>query len=208
MDITIIGTGNMARAIGLRSLAGGHGVTLLGSSKGKADGLAAELGTGVRTGTCGEDPVAGDIVILAVPYPAAIAIVQGYGDQLAGRVVVDITNPVDFTTFDIATPDGTSGAEEIAKLIEKAHVVKAFNPTFAGTLISGQVAGQPLDVLIASDHEEATATVRELVESYGLRAVVAGPLRRARQLEQAGLLHMVVQQTLGTGYGSALKFIS
>ena len=208
MELTIIGTGKMARAIGLRSLAAGHSLTLLGTDKSKADRLGPELGADVRTGTSGEDPLTGDVVILAIPYPAAAAVVKGNRNQLAGKVVIDITNPIDYATFDITTPGGTSGAEEIAKMATGARVVKAFNTTFASTLVSGQVAGLPLDVLIASDDEEAKSKVKELVESFGLRAVDVGPLRRARQLEQAGLLHMVVQQSLGTGYGSALKFIS
>jgi predicted dinucleotide-binding enzyme len=183
-------------------------VTLLGTETGKADRLAHELGAGVRTGTSGEDQITGEIVILAIPYAAVAAVVQGYRDQLAGKIVVDITNPVDYATFDTITPGKTSGAEEIAKMAEGARVVKAFNTTFAGTLVSRQVAGQPLDVLIASDDQEAKTKVKEIAEACGLRVVDAGPLRRARQLEQAGLLHMQVQESLGTGYGSALKFIS
>jgi hypothetical protein len=87
-------------------------------------------------------------------------------------------------------------------------VVKAFNTTFAGTLVSGQVGGQPLDVLIAGDDEAAKATVAQLVEAGGMRAVDAGPLRRSRQLEHAGFLHMLVQQPLGGGFGTALRFVS
>jgi predicted dinucleotide-binding enzyme len=87
-------------------------------------------------------------------------------------------------------------------------VVKAFNTTFAGTLIDGQVAGQPLDVFLAGDDEEAKASVSKLVEDGGLRPIDAGPLRRARELEAAGLLHMSVQGTLGTGFGSALKIVA
>ena len=85
--------------------------------------------------------------------------------------------------------------------------MKAFNTTFAGTLIDGQVGGQPVDVFLAGDDEEAKATVAKLVEDGGLRPIDAGPLKRARELEAAGLLHMSVQGTLGTGFGSALKIV-
>jgi len=88
-----------------------------------------------------------------------------------------------------------------------ARVVKAFNTTFAGTLSSGEVSGHQLDVLLASDDADAKSTVASLVESSGLRAVDAGPLRRARQLEALGYLHMAVQDGLGTGYGSAVKIV-
>jgi predicted dinucleotide-binding enzyme len=100
---------------------------------------------------------AGRIVVLAVPFDATKELVSGYGDALDGRIVIDITNPTDFTTFDsLVVGSGSSAAEEIA---ERAHpgatVVKAFNTTFAGTLAAGEVAGQPLDVFIASDSPDA-----------------------------------------------------
>jgi predicted dinucleotide-binding enzyme len=135
--------------------------------------------------------------------------VQQYGDRLLGKIVVDITNPVDFSTMSPAVAPGTSGAEEIAKVAPVgARVVKAFNTTFAGTLVAGQVAGQPLDVFIASDDAEAKATISRLVEAGGLRAIDAGPLQRARQLEAVGLLHMALQFTLNTGFQTAVKLLT
>ena len=102
-----------------------------------------------------------------------------------------------------------TGAEEIAKGVPAGtKVVKAFNTTFAGTLVAGQVAGQPLDVLIAGNDSEAKATISQLVANAGLRVVYDGPLQRARQLEALELLHMVVQFTLGTGFGSAVKILA
>src|SRR5207249_4892327 len=150
MNITIIGTGNMARGIGTRALAGGNNVTLVGHEAGKAENLATELqgvaqgAASVRAAPTGA-PLDSDVVVLAVPYTAAASVVQQYGDQLAGKIIVDITNPVDFSTMSPAVAAGTSGAEEIAKAAPAgAKVVKAFNTTFAGTLVPGQVAGQPL----------------------------------------------------------------
>jgi len=106
-------------------------------------------------------------------------------------------------------PGDTSEAEEIAKVAPAgAKVVKAFNTTFAGALIAGQVAEQPLDVFIASDDADAKTIISQLVTSGGLRAVDAGPLQRARQLEALGLLHMALQFTLNTGFGSAVKIIA
>ena len=110
------------------------------------------------------------------------------------------------STMSLAVASGTSGAEEIAKATPAgAKVVKAFNTTFAGTLVAGQVAGHSLDVLIAGDDADAKAATSELVSSGGLRAIDAGPLQRARQLEALGLLHMALQFTLNTGFGSAVK---
>jgi predicted dinucleotide-binding enzyme len=205
MEITIIGTGNMARGIATRALAAGHTVTLLGTAAEKAQQLAGELSGDVRAGTVG-DPLAGDVVVLAVWYQALDDVLGRYGDQLAGKVVVDITNPVDPQSFQPLTVEAGSAAQEIAQKAGGAKVVKAFNTTFAGTLVAGDVSGQPLDVFVASDEDDAKDAVRRLAE--GLRVVDAGPLAHARQLEALGYLHMAVQGGLGTGYGSAIKIVA
>lgn len=207
MEISIIGTGNMARGIATRALAGGNTVTLLGTEEAKAQALAGELSGDVRTGTVG-DPISGDVVVLAVWYQAVDDVLGRYGDQLAGKTVIDITNPVDLETYAPLTLEAGSAAQEIASKAPGAKVVKAFNTTFAGSLAEGQVAGGPLDVFVASDHEDAKAKVRELAESAGLRVFDAGPLAIARQLEGAGYLHMAVQPALGGTYASALKIVS
>jgi 8-hydroxy-5-deazaflavin:NADPH oxidoreductase len=212
MNITIVGTGNMARGIATRALAGGNSVTLIGHESGKAEELAAALQSAVTSGATVQAAsgtgLVGEVVVLAVPYPAAAAVVAQYGSQLAGKVVVDITNPIDFNTMSPTVAAGSSGAEEIAKAVPAGtKVVKAFNTTFAGTLTAGQVAGQPLDVLIAGDDADAKATVSQLVESGGLRAVDTGALNRARQLEALGLLHIALQFTGNTGFSTAVKLL-
>jgi predicted dinucleotide-binding enzyme len=122
---------------------------------------------------------------------------------------VDITNPLNESFDDVATAPGTSNAEQTARHAPAgARVLKAFNTTFAGTLEAGQVAGQPLDILIAGDDADAKAQLARLVETSGLRAIDVGPLRRARQLEGIGLLHITLQETLGTNWMSTVKFLS
>jgi len=207
MDVTIVGTGNMSRGIATRALAGGHSVALVGHEAGKADALAGELSGDVRAGTVG-DALAGDVVVLAIPYGAIDDVIGRYRDQLSGKTVVDITNPVDFSSFTPLSLQDGSAAAEIARKAPGAEVVKAFNTTFAGTLATGAVGGQPLDVFVASDDEGAKATVRDLVESGGLRAVDAGPLARAHELEALGYLHMALQQGLGTGFASSIKVLA
>ena len=207
MNITIIGTGNMARGIATRALAGGNTVTLLGHTPGKAQALASELPGDVRAGDVG-DALDGDIVVLAVWYQALDSVVTRYGDQLDGKVVVDITNPVDPQTYAPVTVAAGSAAQELAAAAPGAKVVKAFNTTFAGTLAEGTVGGQPLDVFIASDDADAKNAVSALVEDGGLRAIDVGPLALARQLEGAGYVHMAVQPGLGTGYASGLKVLA
>jgi len=207
MNITILGTGNMARGIATRAVAGGHTVTLLGTTADKAQALAGELSGTVRAGAVG-DALDGDVVVLAVPYGALDDVLDTYAGQLDGRVVVDITNPVDFSSFTPLDVPAGSAAQEIAQKAPGAKVVKAFNTTFAGTLVDGGVGGQPLDVLLAGDDEDAKATVSQVASDGGQRAVDAGPLARARELEAAGYLHMALQEQLGTGFGSALKVVS
>jgi 8-hydroxy-5-deazaflavin:NADPH oxidoreductase len=207
MNITIIGTGNMARGIATRALEGGHGVTLLGTEQAKADALAAELPGEPQAGAVG-DPLSGDVVVLAVWYQAVPDVLARYGDQLDGKVVVDITNPVDPETYAPLTVEAGSVAQEIAATVPGAKVVKAFNTTFAGTLAEGQVAGTQLDVFLASDDEAAKAAVSQLAADGGLRAIDVGPLALAHQLEGVGYVNMAIQPGLGTNYGSALKVVA
>ena len=207
MDITIIGTGNMARGIATRALEGGHGVTVLGTDRAKAEALAAELPGEARAGEVG-DPLTGDVVVLAVWYQAVADVLSRYGDQLDGKVVVDITNPVDTETYAPLTVEAGSVAQEIANAVPGAKVVKAFNTTFAGTLVEGKVADTPLDVFIASDDEEAKSAVSQLAADGGLRAIDVGPLALAHQLEGVGYVNMAIQPGLGTNYGSALKVVA
>jgi 8-hydroxy-5-deazaflavin:NADPH oxidoreductase len=207
MDITIIGTGNMARGIGTRALAGGHSVTLLGTETAKAQALADDLSGNVRVGQVG-DPLIGDVVVLAVWYPAVDDILGRYGDQLDRKVVVDITNPIDVDAFEPIQPQAGSAAQDIAAKAPGAQVVKAFNTTFAGTLVAGQVAGEELDLLVASDDDEAKNLVSRLASDGGMRPIDAGPLALAHHLEALGYLNMAIQPTLGTNYGSAFKIIA
>lgn len=209
MRITIVGTGKMARGIGTRAVAGGNDVTLIENEPGAAEKLAAELGEVGGGSARSGDRVEGDVVVLAVPYAAAGEVVGRLADELDGKVVVDITNPVDFSSFEPLAVEAGSAAEEIAAAApEGAKVVKAFNTTFARTLGAGEVAGQPLDVFIAGDDEDAKRTVADLAEAGGLRPIDAGPLARARQLEALGYLHMALQEPLGTGFTSAVKVLA
>lgn len=193
-QITIVGNGNMARAIGMRMIHARHSVQILGRDGEKTRELVEELGAGASGG--GEEAVVeGGIVFLAVPYEEAKNVVVFYGETLAGKVVVDISNPVDLATFDrMRTPAGSSAAEQVALHASKdAVVVKAFNTCFAGTLAAGQVAGQPLDIFIAGDSQEAKLKVSTVVAAAGLRPIDVGPLRRARELEAMMLMFMGLQ---------------
>ncbi|MDT5301544.1 MAG: 8-hydroxy-5-deazaflavin:NADPH oxidoreductase [Mycobacterium sp.] len=188
-SISIIGVGSMASALAGRALAGGNAVEVIGRDQAKAKEVAAALG-GATVGTAGTTP-AGDIVILAVPYASAAAVISQYGDALDRKVIVDITNPItpDFTGF--LTPEGSSGAQEIAKAAPVgAHVVKAFNTLPCDVLAAGSAEGRPLDVFIAGDDAQAKAQVSTLIENLGMHPMDAGPLPMARALENATLLQL------------------
>jgi len=182
--ISIIGAGTMATAVAGRIAKAGHTVEVLNRDPAKARALADKLSAGATTGTYAAAPT-GDIVILAVPYGSAAAVVADYGNALEGKVIVDITNPVAPDLSGLVTPHGSSGAQEIAKgLPATAHVVKAFNTVFGHVLAKN---GR-LDAFIAADDAQAKARVSTLIESLGLRPLDVGGLHMAATLEALGLM--------------------
>jgi NADPH-dependent F420 reductase len=203
MKITIIGTGNMAKAIGTRLVGGGHEIRFHAREMEQGEVLAKSLNADVEAMGAQLD----DVVVLAVPFSEIVNIAEQYGDAFSGKVVIDITNPIDFATFELVPPAGTAGAEEVANLMPEASVVKAFNTTFAGTLLKGEIAGMPLDVFVAADDPAAKETVMQLVKDAGLRAINAGPLENARHLEGFQLIHMSQQDELGAGWMSGIKIV-
>jgi predicted dinucleotide-binding enzyme len=185
-DISIIGSGNMAGAIGALALQGGNAVEIVGRDAAKAAALARELGGGATTGTWGAAP-AGDIVILAVLFESAVPVVSQFGDALDGKIIVDITNPFNPSATGLAIPDDTSIARMVAEAAPaSARVLKAFNTIFRAVL----EAGGSLDVFMAGDDAQAKARVSAFIESLGLRPRDAGDLNMAHWLEGAGLLSM------------------
>lgn len=183
-SISIIGSGNMAGAIGGLALQGGNAVEIVGRDAAKAAALAQSLGDGATAGTWGAVP-AGEIVILAVLFEGAVPVVGEFGDALAGKVIVDITNPFDAGATGLAIPHDTSVAQMVAEAASaSARVVKAFNTIFRPVL----EAGGPLDVFMAGDDAQAKASVAAFVESLGLRPRDVGDLSMAHWLEGAGLL--------------------
>ncbi len=187
--ISILGKGNMGSAIAGIAEKAGHAVELFDS-------------------TDTDKAVTGDIVVLAVPHPAVSQVLEQRADQLAGKIVVDITNPVNFETFgSLVVPADSSAAAELAAALPDAKVLKAFNTTFGPTLASGTVGGQPTTVLIAGDDAEAKSQLAEVVTAGGLRAVDAGSLRRARELEALGFLQITLTATEKTSWagGFALQ---
>lgn len=174
-SFTIIGTGNMGSAIGGVLAAGGSDVTHVAHDQ------------------AGTAPLTGDVVILAVPYPAVEGIIAAYSEQLQGKVVVDITNPLNFDTFDsLIVPAGSSAAAEIQTKLPGSTVLKAFNTTFAATLSSKQLGGLQTTVLIAGDDTAAKAALATAIVAGGVAALDAGSLARAHELEAIGFLQLTL----------------
>ena len=172
--VSILGTGNMGQAIASIAGKGGHTVQLLGIDDADAR-------------------VTGDIVVLAVPFPAVADVIAQRGESLAGKIVVDITNPLDFETFDsLVVPADSSAAAQIAAALPQSRVLKAFNTTFAGTLAAGTVGDTTTTVLIAGDDADAKSTLAGIVTSGGLAAIDGGSLKRARELESLGFLQITL----------------
>lgn len=182
--ISIIGSGGMAAAIAGRIAKAGHTVEVVSRDLAKARTLADKLSAKATTGTYGAVP-AGEVVILAVPYSSAAAVVSDYGRALDGKVIIDISNPVAPDLSGLVTPPGSSGAQELAKCVPAgAHVVKALNTIFGHVLAKG---GR-LDVFIAADDVEAKARVSTFIASLGLRPFDVGGLHMAQTLEALGLM--------------------
>jgi predicted dinucleotide-binding enzyme len=172
--VSIIGTGNMGSVLSGLVTKGGNTVETFDTSTPKT-------------------PVTGELVILAVPHPAVRDVLAQRGDQLAGKVVVDITNPLNFETFDdLAVPADSSAAAEIAAALPSSRVLKAFNTSFAGNLASGRVGSETTTVLIAGDDADAKTLLAGIVTAAGLRAIDAGSLKRARELEALGFLQITL----------------
>jgi 8-hydroxy-5-deazaflavin:NADPH oxidoreductase len=170
--VTIVGTGNMGQAISNVVTKGGNTVEMLGD---------ADV----------NKPATGDIVVLAVPYPAVDEVIAQRGDELHGKIVVDITNPVNFETFDSLTVTAdSSAAAQIAGKLAGSRVLKAFNTTFAGTLTAGTVGPLTTTVMVAGDDDDAKSTLIDVINAGGLNAIDAGGLRRARELEAIGFLQI------------------
>ncbi|MGW7583186.1 NADPH-dependent F420 reductase [Kitasatospora sp. NPDC054768] len=189
MRIGIVGTGAMARALGGAWVRAGHEVLVGGRDAGRAAGAAGDAG-GARWGGVGQAVAHGrDAVLLALPHRAAPAVAGAHARALAGRTVVDCSNPV-AEGFALATGRGPSAAERIAAAAPGARVVKAFNLCHASVwdLRPPVFDGRALAVPLCGDDEGALATVAALVRDTGCEPLTAGPLERAHLLEAAAAL--------------------
>jgi len=205
MKLAILGAGNVGGALAASAVKAGHDVVLSAADPDHAATAAAAAGA-TAAGSNAAAVASADVVILAVPHAAVAGIAVDLGPALAGKVVVDATNPLNATFSDLVT-SGVSAAEQLQAAVPAARVVKAFNTIFASRHADPVEAGRPLDAFVAGDDAEAKATVGELASSLGYRVVDAGSLRMARSLEEMAFLNISLNAANGWVWQSAWKLV-
>jgi predicted dinucleotide-binding enzyme len=201
MDIAIIGSGNVGKALAGAATRAGHSVTVASAQPEHAEEAARSAGA--RAANSSREAVRGvDAVVLAVPGPALDAVIGDLRPDLAGKIVIDVTNrmnPADNSTV----LDGSSNAEQLQAKVPDAKVVKAFNTAFASRQANPSMGGSRPDGYVAGNDADAKAQVLQLVESIGFRPVDAGDLYMARVLEGMALLNMTLQMRTNGSWQSA-----
>ena len=207
MKIAVIGTGNVGSALGGSLARAGHDVTFAARDAAKAARIAEAAG-----GRSAQDPATAaadaDVVVLAVPFTTIPAIAGELAPVVAGKVVIDPTNPLTPDYSGLSTAGGPSGAERLAALLPGAHVVKAFNTLFATVQADPTTLGTTVDALIAADDEGAAQTVEALASSIGFRPVTVGPLAAARELESLAFLNIRLQLIAGGAWQTSVVLVA
>lgn len=198
MKITVLGAGNMGSAFVKQLTRAGHQVSVTARNMSKADQVAA-FNPGAVAVPAADAAVGAAAVVLATGYGDAVTALRSIGD-LEGKVVIDISNPMTSDFMGLTLGHDTSAAEEIAKALPGADVVKAFNTVFAQVLAEGADIGdgRKVTVFIAGDTERGKQTVQGLAESMGFETLDAGGLKNARYLEPLAALNIYL------GYGAGL----
>jgi 8-hydroxy-5-deazaflavin:NADPH oxidoreductase len=205
MRIAIVGAGNVGKALSAAAVAAGHDVAVSATSRESAEDAAAAAGA--RAAADNADAVNGaEVVILAIPHGSIAGVAEELGSALAGKVVVDTSNPLNETYSDLVTV-GTSSAEDLQRQLPDASVIKAFNTTFASRHGNPTEGGAPLDAFIAGDDANAKAKVGELANSLGYRVIDAGELRMARSLEEMAFLNIKLNASNEWSWQSGWKLV-
>ena len=203
MRIAVIGAGNVGGALGGGWAKRGHEVMfgLRDPSDAKAREAASRIGPGVRTGGVAEAAAFGEAIALTVPWPAAKDAIRSCGN-LAGKTLLDCTNPLkdDLSGFDLG--GAASGAEQVAEWASGANVVKIFNTTGFNNMADPAYPEGAATMFYCGGDNAAKRTAAQLAKDLGFDPVDAGPLKEARLLEALALLwiHLAVFQKQGTGF--------
>jgi NADPH-dependent F420 reductase len=204
MNIAIIGSGNVGRALATSFTRAGHHVQITAQHAENAEAVAND--TGAQSVESNRDAAANaDVIVLAVPFANAEAVAKEIRDAVAGKPVIDVSNRMAYGANGPTIDNGPSNAERLAGWLPEATVVKAFNTLFSTNQADPNVDGIQLDGFVAADDSGAKGTVLELVESIGLRPIDAGPLDRAQQLEQLAFLNIALNATNGWSWESGWR---
>jgi hypothetical protein len=206
MKIAIIGTGNVGSALTTALTRAGHDVTLAARDATKTAAVANELGVSAAPSPA-QAASAADIVVLAIPFGALGDVARSIASQTAGKLVIDVSNPLKPDYSGLATDGGASAAEQVAEALPDAHVAKAFNTVFASLQANPTTHGVVLDALYATDNERAGETLADVIRSIGFRPVNAGPLQSARQMEALAWLNMSLQMRTNGDWRSTFVLV-
>ncbi|MEV5764796.1 NADPH-dependent F420 reductase [Micromonospora sp. NPDC052213] len=205
MRIAILGAGNVGGAVATAAVRAGHDVVVAATSAEHAQKAAGSAGASAAASNA-EAVQGADLVLLAVPHAAVAGIATELGEALTGKVLVDVTNPLNDTYSDLVT-GGVSAAEQLQAQVTGASVVKAFNTILASRHSNPVESGAPLDAFIAGDDGAAKDKVAELASSLGYRVIDAGGLRMARSLEEMALLNIMLNARNGWSWQSGWKLV-
>jgi 8-hydroxy-5-deazaflavin:NADPH oxidoreductase len=205
MHIGMIGAGNVGAALGRRWCGAGHDVMfgVRDPRGGKVQGLVGALGSRAFAGTVADAAAFGEIIVLATPFDATEQALRQAG-SVAGKVIVDCTNPLRSDLTGLSIGHTTSGAEAVARWALDAKVVKALNTTGAGNMLDPRYGGEAATMFICGDDSEAKAAVGALVGALGFDIIDAGPLAQARLLEPLAMLW--ISLAYGSGLGPDIAF--
>ena len=206
MKIAIIGAGNVGTALATSFKRAGHAVSIASRDPQDAGGAAAATGSRVA-GSNAAAAEGADVVVLAIPFSSAPEVAGEIAAAVAGKPVIDATNRMSFGANGPEIDTTTSNAEELARLLPGAHVIKAFNTLLASNQSDPIAQGVQLDGFVAGDDAAAKATVLELVASIGLNPVDVGPLSRARQLEALAFLNIALNVAHAGTWQSGWKLV-
>lgn len=205
MNIAIIGAGSVGGTLGRRWAQLSHTITfgvrspesdktqqLLQSIEGSASATSPALAAANA-----------DVIVLATPWEGTRDAIESCGSLVAGKTVVDCTNPLKPDLSGLTIGTDTSAAEQIAGWARGAHVVKAFNMTGARNMADPIYPDGPLTMFICGDNADAKRTTLSLAGELGFDAIDVGPLSMARQLEPLAMLwiRLAFQQKWGDGFG-------
>ena len=201
MKVGIIGSGKVGRALGSWATKVGCAVAFTSRTPEHASQAARDAGAPARALELGLLVRECEVLLLTLPYGEIQRTLEPHQEALAGKILVDVTNPITEDHRALRIGHDTSGAEQIARHFPTARVVKAFNAVFAEVYAThaARIHGRPVSLFYAGDDAPAKQRVRELISRLGFDPVDAGPLQNSRYLEPLSLLNIHLGRVLGFG---------